>query len=132
METWIIGAIAALCGGISASIAFAGFWMMLGGRMGRIERAADDSFRVAAEGENEIKDVRAGLQSLATEFSKYREYALEKYVTYHVLSQIEIRLVEAQSKGEKRLIDAMDRLASQFDKLLEKAVIAANRSHDHG
>ena len=128
MEMWIIGAISAVCGVIGAAISFAGFWLMLGSRLGRIETVASDSARVAAECENEIKDLRASLASLAKEFSEYREFALEKYVSYTVLTQIELRLAEAQAKSEGRLIVAIDRLTDQFDRLLDKAVTAAHRA----
>ncbi|MBI1202596.1 MAG: hypothetical protein GC182_08810 [Rhodopseudomonas sp.] len=133
----VIGGVA----GVLASLAtFAGFWLMIGGKLAKTE----DHEREIAELENSMKDLRAARESDAKDFrlslsaesqalSLYREMALEKFASYEAVTAIEKRLTAAQvaaeerqarsnaesekrsTDSEKRLTTAIDRLTTQLD-----------------
>lgn len=107
-------------GVIAAGIAFAGFWMTLGGRITKAQATADNAERAVADHENEVRDLRVQVSALGSAFSVYREQALEKFVTHKAVTEMEKRVIEAQAKSEQRMADAFDQLTRRIDKLIDK------------
>lgn len=107
-------------GVIAAGIAFAGFWMTLGGRITKAQATADNAERAVADHENEVRDLRVQMGALGSAFSVYREQALEKFVTHKAVTEMEKRVIEAQAKSEQRMADAFDQLTRRIDKLIDK------------
>lgn len=107
-------------GVIAVGISFAGFWMMLGGRITKAQATADNAERAVADHENEVRDMRLQVSALSASFSVYREQALEKFVTHKAVTEMEKRVIEAQAKSEQRMADAFDQLTRRIDKLIDK------------
>src|SRR5690349_11321830 len=103
IEAALIGAAA---GVVSAAISFAGFWLALGGRLGKVEAKAEDALQTgaeAAEAAEAAKEANASVVALAANFSLYRETAAKEFVNVGVMHEVERRIIASNDKLEGRL-----------------------------
>lgn len=115
----LIGLATGLC---SAAVALAAFWLALGGRIGKAEASAASAIQVAAETAEDLKTAEERITTLNAQFSLYRETAIEKFVTYKAISEV-----------EKRLADAINGMNERLDRLIEAGLRPLNAQHGrHG
>lgn len=115
---WIIP-IAALGGSI---LGWLTFWLRFSDRLTRAESTATDALQTAAEAKEDIKASDARITTVQAGFSLYRESAIEKFVMHDTIAGVERRLVDAQTKSEQRLTDAITGMTERFDRFIEAAI----------
>ncbi len=134
MEPAIIGAIS---GVISAGISFAGFWLVLGGRLTAAEKDAKSALQVAAEVEEsvsalvkQINDLEKDLIEVADrvrrEFGEtvnamqkkiheFETWARDEFVRKQSLEALMTRTEKAQELRDDRLEKRLDRIEKKLD-----------------
>lgn len=99
IEYALIGAVAALAG---AGIAFATFWLTLGGRIGRAEADAQAALQTAAEAGEAAKEVAKSVTRLTEQLSEMmREFA------------------KSEGELEKKMGDVADAVRRDFGQTVE-------------
>lgn len=102
-----------------ASLALATFWLTLGTRIGKAEAAAADALQTAAEAAEAANKAQTSQTLLSANFSLYREQSIEKFVTHAAISEIERRLVEANTRSEERIGEQIGGMNRRLDRLIE-------------
>lgn len=134
MEPAIIGAIS---GVISAAISFAGFWLVLGGRIMAAEKDAKSGLQVAAEVEESVKALVKQINDLEKELidvadrvrrefgetvgamqmkiHEFETWARDEFVRKQSLEVIVTRTERAQEQRDERLEKRLDRIEKKLD-----------------
>ena len=119
-------AVGAASGAITAAIGVAVFFIARQNaraeqalKIQRAEQTSGNALQTAAEAEEEIKALNERVTTLGAQFALYREQAIEKFVTHAMISELEQRLVESDTKSEQRVVEAIAGLNQRIDRVLE-------------
>jgi len=133
MDPFVQGLIITFASLTGAGASYAGFWIIVGKKVAKI----DDQESALADVNKECSDLRAALAVHVAAFADYREQALEKFSTIKLAREMEARLREAneaseerlnraQAASERRLTDTVDRLTQQLDRVFGVALAFQN------
>lgn len=134
MEPAIIGAAA---GVVSAGIAAAGFWLALGGRIGKAEASGETAVQVAAEVEADLKSFADKLGKLEKEMieiadrvrrefgetvtamqqkiHEFETWARDEFVRKQSFEAMMARTEKAQELRDERLDKRLERIENKID-----------------
>ena len=119
-------AVGAASGAITAAIGVAVFFIARQNaraeqalKIQHAEQTSGNALQTAAEAEEEIKALNERVTTLGAQFALYRELAIEKFVTHAMISELEKRLVESDTKSEQRVVEAIAGLNQRIDRVLE-------------
>lgn len=130
-------AIGAASGAVMAALGIAGFWSAraaarttMAERLARCEEAGDSALRVAADVENDMKDLgkkhSAEVRELHIKIDAANaawtirwEAALREFVSQDTIRDMESRLMAASAASEKRLMDAINGLVRRVDNVMD-------------